>query len=85
MAEMFARLETSIKGEIATLHEGMNHILKRVEDAEERLVMQGDEIKRHKEQMAEMQRDQRNIMYKIEGQENRNRRKNLRIRGLPEM
>lgn len=42
MAEMFAKLEASIKGEIATLHEGMNHLLKRVEVTEESLVTQGE-------------------------------------------
>lgn len=72
---MFARLKISIKGEIATLHEDMNHILKRVKCTEERLGTQGDEIKALKAQMDEMQRDQRNMMYKIEDQENRNRRK----------
>lgn len=75
MAEMFAKLEMSIKGEIATLHEGMNHLLQRVEVTEESLTTQGEEIKRLKAQMDEMQRDQRNLMYKIEDQENRSRRK----------
>lgn len=46
MAEMFARLETSLKGEIVTLHEDMNHLLKRVEDVETKVDRQGDEIKR---------------------------------------
>lgn len=82
MAEMFARVETFIKGEIATLHEDMNHMLKRVEEAE---TLQGDEIKRLKDQMDEMQKEQRNLLYKIEYQENRNRRKNLQIRSLPEI
>lgn len=53
---MFVRLEISIKGEIATLHEDMNHILKRVEDTEERLDTHGDVIKVLKAQMEEMQR-----------------------------
>lgn len=34
---MFARLELSIKGEMATLHEDLNQILKRVEGTEEQL------------------------------------------------
>lgn len=85
MAEMFARLETFIKGEIATLHEDMHHIIKRVEDTEGRLDTQGEEIKNLKAQVNRIQLDQRHILYKIEDHENRNRRKNLRIRGLPEI
>lgn len=54
MAEMFAKLEASIKGEIAALHEGMNHLLHRVEVTEDSLATQGEEIKKLKAQMAEM-------------------------------
>lgn len=85
MAEMFAKLETSIKGEIESLREDMNHILKRVEDVEITMDRQGAEIKGLKNQMEEIQKVQRNILYRLEDQENQNRRKNLRIRGLPEI
>lgn len=63
---------------------GMNHIVKRVEETEDRLDEQGEEIKKLKVQLNEVQKDQRRILYQMEDQENRNRRKNLRIRGLPE-
>lgn len=82
---MFAKLETSIKGEMATLHKDLNHILRRVEGREEQLDVQAVTIKDLKEQMVRLQRDQRDAMYRLEDQENRNRRKNLRIRGVPDM
>lgn len=59
MAEMFARLELSIKGEVATLHEDLNQILKRVEETEENLDFQAAEKKELKEQMEEIQSEQR--------------------------
>lgn len=61
MAEMFARLETSIKGEIETVREDMSHILRRVEEAETMIERQGIEIKNLKCQMEEIQREQRNL------------------------
>lgn len=84
IAEMFARLEASIKEEISIVHENMSHILKRVEEVESVTDKQGVEIQKLKQQMEAMQIEQRNIRYKLEDQENRSRRKNLRIRGLPE-
>lgn len=84
MAEMFSRLELSLKGEMATLHGDLNQILKRVEETEEKLDKHVAEMKELNEQMEGLQREQRHMRYKIEDQENRNRRKNLRIRGLPE-
>ena len=84
MREMFASLERSIKAEMATLHVDFGHILGRVEEIEEKVESQGKELKNLKEQMRKMKMEQRNMLYKIEDQENRNRRKNLRIRGLPE-
>lgn len=85
MAEMFARLETAIKGEIEAIRGDMGHILRRVEEAETIAERQGLEIRVLKSQMEEMQREQRNLRYRVEDQENRSRRKNLRIKGLPEM
>lgn len=84
IAEMFARLEASIKGEINIVHDNMSHILKRVEESESIVGTQGAEIQKMKNQMEAMQVEHRNIKYRLEDQENRNRRKNLRIRGLPE-
>ena len=42
------------------------------------------EIKGLKKQVEDLCKEQRYMRYKIEDQENRNRRKNIRIRGLPE-
>lgn len=84
IAEMFARLEVSIKEEINIVHENMSHLLKRVEEVESTVETQGAEIQKMKLQMEAMQVEQRNIKYRLEDQENRNRRKNPRIRGLPE-
>lgn len=81
---MFAKLESSYKGEMATLHEDLNHSLRRVESTEDQLDLQTTAIKDLKEQMAGLQKEQRDIMYRLEDQENWNRRKNLRIRGVPD-
>lgn len=56
-----------------------------MEETEERLDNYGAELKGLKEQMGEMFREQRYMKYKIEDQENRSRRKNIRIRGLPDI
>lgn len=84
ISDMFSRLEQSLKGEMATLHGDLSQILKWVEETEEKLDIQAVEIKELKEQMKRVQTEQRNMMYKVEDQEKRNRRKNLRIWGLPE-
>lgn len=59
MAEMFARLETAIKGEIEAIRGDMGHILQRVEEAETIVEKQGTEIRILKNQMEEMQREQK--------------------------
>lgn len=78
MAEMLAgmesRLETSIKGEIAILRQDMKHA-KKDGGSGERLDNHGSEEKGLKENMDEMCREQRYMMYKIEDQENKNIRK----------
>lgn len=61
IAEMFARLETSIKGEIETIRGDMGHILRRVEEAETTVERQGIEIRNLKGQMEEMQREQKEL------------------------
>lgn len=61
---MFARLESSIKGEVATLHNDLNQILRRVEETEEQLESQTSEIKELQDQMAELQRDIQCINWK---------------------
>lgn len=84
IAEMFAKLEASIKEEISTVHENMSHILKRVEEVENTMDKQEVDIKNLITQMEALRIEQRNTRYRMEDQENRSRRKNLRIRGLPE-
>lgn len=84
MAEMFARLETAINGKIDSLREDMNQTLKRVEEVETRVDQYGIELEDIRKQINEVTKTQRNIQYRLEDQENRSRRKNLRIRGLPE-
>lgn len=55
-----------------------------MEEAETRLDQHGEELEGFKKQIEEVIKEQRNILYKLEDQENRSRRRNLRIRGLPE-
>lgn len=82
MADMFAKLEHSLKTDMATLYGDLGQILTREEDTERRLDTHIQVINKLKEEI--LQTEQRNVPYKIKVQENRNRRKNLRIRGLPE-
>lgn len=84
IAEMFAKLEASIRGEISAVNENMSHLLTRVEEVETTVDKQGEEIRNLRQQIEVLQKEQRYIRYKMEDQENRSRRKNLRIRGLPE-
>lgn len=84
MSDMFSRLEQSLKGYMATLHGDQSQILKRVEDTEEKLDTQTVGIKELKEQIKKLKTEQRNMLYRLEDQENRSRRENLRIRGFTE-
>lgn len=70
MVDMFLRLEQSLNGEMATLHGDLSQILKWVEETDEKLDIQAVEIKELKEQMESVQIEQRNMMYKVEDQEN---------------
>lgn len=45
ITDMFARLENSIKTEIATMRADLGHLLKRVEETEDKTVKQAHEIK----------------------------------------
>lgn len=63
----------------------MGHLLKRVEEVEKGVEQQGEEIATLKKQVKILQRGQRELLYKLEEQENQNRRQNLRIRSLPEL
>lgn len=82
--DMFTKLEHSIKAEILNVRTDMGHLLKRVEEVEEVAEQQVQEISALKKQLKTLQLDQRELLYKLEEQENQNRRQNLRIRSLPE-
>lgn len=66
------------------IHKDMGHMLERVEKMEKRLDNHIQIIRELKEEMEALNNGKRELAYKLEDQENRNRRKNLRIRGLPE-
>lgn len=84
IAEMFKALETSIKSEISMLRTDLGNLLARVERAEDIMEQQEREISDLKEQVKITQQNQIKICYRIEDQENRSRRQNLRIHGVPE-
>lgn len=69
MAETFAKLESSIKEEMATLHDDLNHMLRRVEGTEEQLDLQAVAINELKDQMAGLQKDHRYTLYRLEDME----------------
>lgn len=81
---MLMKLENAIKVEIDSLRTYLRHLLARVDVAEERTDKHAQELKTLKEQVKITQQNQRKILYRLEDQENRNRRQNLRIRSLPE-
>lgn len=84
MVEMFAKLEDSIKSEISNVRTDMGFLLRGVEEVEEKSENQAQEISELKMQIRKLQSDHRDILYKLEDQENQNRHQNLRIRAIPE-
>lgn len=84
LAELLLKLETSLKKEIATVRVDIGHVLKRVEEMEDRLEEHERRLEGMNMQIRDIQRANRSLLYKLEDQENRSRRKNLRIKGLPE-
>lgn len=82
LASMMLGLERTIKKEVSAVCTNLAQVLDRVEDSELRL-------DRHAAAVRDLQATTRNLthrmaLYKIEDQENHNRRNNIRIRGLPE-
>lgn len=84
MAEMMSHLEGMIKGELKATRRDIQNVLQRVEESEAHL-------NEHKKAILDLRAraesdwlEMRNIRYRLEDQENRSRRNNLRIRGLPE-
>lgn len=84
LAGMFHSLEKSIKKEITAVRADMSHILVRVEETEQRQDSHATAIKELQETVTQLALAHRASLYKLEELENRNRRNNLRVRGLPE-
>lgn len=81
---MFKSLETAIKLEINGLRTDLGNILARVEKTEDIIDKQERDLTDLREQLKTIHQNQIKICYRLEDQENRNRRQNLRIRGVPE-
>lgn len=62
---MFARLENSIKTEIAIMRADLSQLLKRVEETEDKNEMQALEKKELKMQVKTLQTGQREMLYKL--------------------
>lgn len=83
MKIMFAALENSLKAEMAIIHKDLGCMLMRVEDVGKKMDSHTNMIKELKEEIKTQKINQEQT-YRLEDQENRDRRKNLRIPGLPE-
>lgn len=84
LASLFAGLERSIKKELSAVRSDLSHVLERVEETELRLDRHATAIRALQNTTRTLSIAHRMALYKIEDQENRNRRNNIRIRGLPE-
>lgn len=84
LAGMFHSLEKSIKKEITAVRSDMSHLLVRVEETEQRQETQALAIKELQDTVTQLAFAHRTSLYKLEDLENRNRRNNIRVRGLPE-
>ena len=85
MEGMFAALERSLKSQMERMERNMGHILERVEEEVEKKVDYNvTSVKKLEDEIKALKINQREQAYKLEEQENRDRRKNIRIRGVPE-
>lgn len=73
-----------IKGELNATRMDIQNVLQRVEESEAHLDVHKKAIMELRERAKLDCLEMRNIRYRLEDQENWNRRNNLRIRGLPE-
>lgn len=80
----FAALENSLKTEMAVIHKDMGHMLTRVEEVENKTDLHAKMIEELKGEIKTLKLEHKEQAYRAEDQENRDRRKNLRIRGIPE-
>lgn len=83
LAEKLAKLELSLKTDIAAAQADLRQVLDRIEEAKERLDIHDQMLEEMREQVKTLQRAHRSLLYKMEDQENQSRSKNLRIKGLP--
>ena len=81
---MLKRLENVIREEVSALRTDITYMLERVEKAEAKIEQQDSELNELKNQFHTLKQNQRQLQYRLEDQENRNRRKNLRIRSIKE-
>lgn len=84
MRDMLKNLELSIKVEIGLVRADLGSLLERVETTEKKTEELEKEIINLKEQIKTSRQNQKIILYKIEDQENRDRRQNVRLRNVPE-
>lgn len=84
LAEMLLKMEISLKKDIAAVRTDIGHVLKRVEETEDRLGEHEQRLEGMSKQIRDLQKANRSLLYKLKDQENRSRRRNLRIKGLPE-
>ncbi|CAI9537672.1 unnamed protein product [Staurois parvus] len=84
MAEMFKELEKTIKQEMVNIRNDLGHLLVRVEETEEKVKNQTQAISELEKEIINIGKVQEKLLYKAEIQENRDRRRNIRIRGVPE-
>lgn len=85
MERMFAALENSLKSEMTKLHKDMGHMLARVEEVEKKADTHTRRIKELKGEIKNLKQEQQEQACTLEDQENKERRKNLRIRRFPEL
>lgn len=81
---MFAVLEKSLKNEMERIHRNLGHILERVEEVEKISESNSIGMRKLEAEIKSLKIVQQEQAYKLEDQESRDRRKNLRIRGVPE-
>lgn len=82
---MLLSLEKVIKKELSAVLMDLAQVLERVEETEQRLERHAAAIKDLQASTRNLSIAHRMVLYKIEDQENRNRRNIIHIRGLPEV
>lgn len=82
---MFAALEKSLKNEMERIHRNLGHVLERVEEMEKISESNTIGVRKLEAEIKSLKMVQQEQAYKLVDQENRDRRKNIRIRGVPEI